>query len=288
MNDEPLFSGLLITRAPCARRPRRRTSAIALAAGLHLAILGSVVLAPFIVLEVMVPPKAMSSDILFRPPSRQGAGGDTLPASAIQKGTHGRPRGPARPADRRPPQSPARPESQPDAMPVTPPEPNPHPAIDSAADDAPQPSDPHADQGETPGDPGGRGDSPDGTLTGCSGCVGGDTGHGTRSRFGYDVVLDAGTPGPTPPVLIPATRSLPLYPDLARRARVQGTVVMMIVIQADGSVGEVEVVRAPDPVWGFDTAALQAVRHWRYTPALMHGLPVAVYAQVMVEFTLSR
>ena len=43
-----------------------------------------------------------------------------------------------------------------------------------------------------------------------------------------------------------------------------------------------------DQRWGFDLAAIDAVKQWRYQPALMNGAPVAAYIQIMVEFTLAR
>jgi protein TonB len=89
-------------------------------------------------------------------------------------------------------------------------------------------------------------------------------------------------------VIIPSSRKLPDYPDLARRARVEGTVILLIGIESDGRVGAVEVLRSPDPRYGFDLAAIEAVKQWRYRPALLGGRPVAVQANVMVEFTLSH
>jgi protein TonB len=61
-----------------------------------------------------------------------------------------------------------------------------------------------------------------------------------------------------------------------------------VVIEADGRVGEIQVLRSPDQRWGFDLAAIGAVKEWRYEPALMNDRPVAAYITVMVEFTLSR
>jgi protein TonB len=89
-------------------------------------------------------------------------------------------------------------------------------------------------------------------------------------------------------VVILGSRRLPDYPDLARRVRVEGTVVLLINIEGDGRVGAVEVLRSPDLRYGFDLAAIEAVREWRYRPALLDGRPVAVQATVMVEFTISR
>jgi protein TonB len=89
-------------------------------------------------------------------------------------------------------------------------------------------------------------------------------------------------------MLIVSSRALPKYPDIARRAGVQGTVVLLVVIDRDGRVGEIEVLRSPDPRFGFDLAAVEAVKQWRYRPALLGGRAVTVQASVMVEFTLSR
>jgi len=75
----------------------------------------------------------------------------------------------------------------------------------------------------------------------------------------------------------------PAYPELARRVRAQGTVILRIVIGREGAVEEVEVLRS-HPL--FDTAAIQAVRQWRYRPAVQAGRAVRVYQTVRVEFRL--
>ena len=95
-------------------------------------------------------------------------------------------------------------------------------------------------------------------------------------------------PGLIPPRIIPSSRALPQYPGVARRAGLQGTVILLVVVEADGSVGRIEVMRSPEQRWGFDLAAIDAVKEWRYRPALMNDRPVAAYIQVMVEFSLSR
>ena len=118
---------------------------------------------------------------------------------------------------------------------------------------------------------------------GCPGCIGtGPPGPGVDSPFGPM------TPGLVPPRIIPSTRALPQYPSAARRAGLLGTVILMIVVEADGSVGQIEVLRSPDQRWGFDLSAIDAVKQWRYEPAMMNGTAVAAYITVMVEFTLSR
>lgn len=45
---------------------------------------------------------------------------------------------------------------------------------------------------------------------------------------------------------------------------------------------------SPDPRFGFDLAAIEAVKQWRYRPAMLGRRRVAVQASVMVEFSLSR
>lgn len=95
--------------------------------------------------------------------------------------------------------------------------------------------------------------------------------------------LAALPPGADPPVLV--TRVDPRYPELAKRNLIEGEVVLRIVVEADGSVGRVDVVtKAPG---GLSEAATDAVRRWRYQPARVNGRAVAVYKLVKVRFTLS-
>lgn len=103
-----------------------------------------------------------------------------------------------------------------------------------------------------------------------------------------DGVYREGDPRLSLPRLIEASRILPAYPDIARRAHLQGSVLLRIIVRADGSVGAIEVVRSPDPRLGFDLAAIEAVKQWRYDPARLGPLPVAVQMSVMVEFVISR
>ncbi len=76
----------------------------------------------------------------------------------------------------------------------------------------------------------------------------------------------------------------PLFPPLARQARIQGTVRLQAVIAKDGSIQELQVL-AGHPL--LVQAALDAVRQWRYQPTLLNGEPVEVITTVDVVFTLS-
>jgi TonB family protein len=74
----------------------------------------------------------------------------------------------------------------------------------------------------------------------------------------------------------------PSYPPAARRAGLGGRVTLRAVVSVDGSVESVEVVTSTNSL--FDDAAVEAVRRWRYRPALMGGRPVRVYFSVTVDF----
>ena len=77
----------------------------------------------------------------------------------------------------------------------------------------------------------------------------------------------------------------PTYPPEAGRARVEGTVVLMAVIDKDGSVQDVRV-ESGLPLLA--QAAIDAVKQWRYRPYLLNGEPVEVDSRITINFTLSR
>jgi protein TonB len=75
----------------------------------------------------------------------------------------------------------------------------------------------------------------------------------------------------------------PVYPALARQARIQGNVVLHAIIGKDGRVGELEVVSG-HPL--LVQAALDAVKNWRYQPTQLNGDPVEVDTTITVSFVL--
>jgi len=79
-------------------------------------------------------------------------------------------------------------------------------------------------------------------------------------------------------------RIAPVYPPLARQARIQGTVVLKIVIDESGGVQNPQVVSG-HPLLA--PAAIEAVKKWRYMPYLLNGAPVEVETNVVVKFRLS-
>ncbi len=96
----------------------------------------------------------------------------------------------------------------------------------------------------------------------------------------------AGFGGVTYPVLIESTKVQPIYPELARKAKVTGSVILEAVVRKDGTVGGVKVLRSPGANLGFEESAMDAVRQWRYKPGVQNGRPVDVYFTIVVEFIL--
>jgi TonB family protein len=73
----------------------------------------------------------------------------------------------------------------------------------------------------------------------------------------------------------------PVYPAIARSARVAGVVTIEATIGPDGKVMDAKVVRS---VPLLDQAALDAVRQWEYMPTLLNGVPVPVVVSVTINF----
>ena len=77
----------------------------------------------------------------------------------------------------------------------------------------------------------------------------------------------------------------PVYPGIARNARIQGVVILEAVLDAHGRVESVRVLRS---IPLLDQAAVDAVQRWRFTAALLNGQPVPVVMTVTVNFTLQE
>jgi protein TonB len=77
----------------------------------------------------------------------------------------------------------------------------------------------------------------------------------------------------------------PEYPPLALAAHVEGTVIIECVINPQGQVVDLKVLRS---VPMLDDAAIAAVRQWVYRPTLINGIPVSAVMSVTVRFALSQ
>jgi protein TonB len=79
------------------------------------------------------------------------------------------------------------------------------------------------------------------------------------------------------------TKVPPVYPDMAREASVDGTVLVQALVGKDGKVKDTKVVKS---IPMLDAAAETAVKQWVFKPALSNNKPVAVWVAVPVRFTL--
>jgi protein TonB len=110
-------------------------------------------------------------------------------------------------------------------------------------------------------------------------------------NFSVDVAPPPPPAAPTHPLKIShwaegniIYRMQPLYPPLARQARVQGVVELRAIISKAGTIENLVVVRG-HPMLA--TAAIEAVRQWRYRPYLLNNEPIEVETEITVNFVLS-
>ena len=92
----------------------------------------------------------------------------------------------------------------------------------------------------------------------------------------------------TAATLKPCTDKNPLHLDAeyskqAEKAKINGLVVLAMVVGTDGRAHNISVVKAP-PGYGLDEEAVKAVEKWRFKPGRSAGKPVAVEVRVEVNF----
>ncbi|HTS38065.1 MAG TPA: energy transducer TonB [Candidatus Solibacter sp.] len=80
------------------------------------------------------------------------------------------------------------------------------------------------------------------------------------------------------------TKVAPIYPQLARQARIQGTVILKAFINKNGDVADLQLISG-HPMLA--PAAIEAVRQWKYRPYTLNGEPVDVETEIQINFTLS-
>ena len=134
--------------------------------------------------------------------------------------------------------------------------------------------------GSGDGPPGGMPDGVDGGIPGFGGGGSGTGGMGALSGLPSDSPVLLGS-DVTPPERILYVQ--PVYPEIARKSRAAGVVIMEIVVGRSGDVTEVKVLKS-HPL--FDAAAVEAVKRWKYKPAMLGEKPVRVYMTIRVEFNL--
>jgi protein TonB len=78
---------------------------------------------------------------------------------------------------------------------------------------------------------------------------------------------------------------MPAYPESAREEKVCGVVVLELVIDSGGSLGEIKTLESPDP--RLTEAAIEAIRQWQFEPARRAGgTALSVYFVLSTNFSL--
>lgn len=238
--------------------------------------------------KTLEPPKLVRLIFVAEPGPGGGGGGGGLrqpapPPKAERKGTSRLSSPiPKRPAPKRIEIAPAPP---PDPAPLDhkPLPPLVAPLAAAAADSRDRLGSLEQDAPESPVDsqgPGSGGGTGAGTGTGVGQGTGPGVGPGTGGGTGGGPYRPGS--GIQPPRLLREVR--PNYTEQARRAGLEGDVVLEIVVRHDGGVGDVRVVDRLG--MGLDEEAIRAVRQWRFAPAQRLGRPVDVLVEIAVEFRL--
>lgn len=137
--------------------------------------------------------------------------------------------------------------------------------------EAPKEADPSLDKGiAVYGDGAGDVAGLEGGTAG--GVAGGEVGGGGG------IPEDADLPVPS------SANAKPVYPQQALAAKQAGMVVLKVLILADGSVSDVQVLKGEEP---FVSAAVEAVKRWKYKPARYKGQPITVFRVIQIPFKLT-
>lgn len=89
------------------------------------------------------------------------------------------------------------------------------------------------------------------------------------------------------PASYAASNRKPDYPKLSQRFGEQGTTVLRVLVQSDGSAGEVQIKKSS----GYellDASARTALRSWRFNPATSDGKAIAEWYEIPIPFTLEN
>lgn len=254
------------------RQPGRRWVSLPVAVAIHFLALGSVTFASYWnVAEVPEPP---TNAVFFGLPAP--------PPMIIRRGSpEPRPQAPqapeTTPVEIKPDQTvqpdleriPDRPAGPVNVIP---------PAVDFSGFGDPNGSDTGSEEGvpwgSEEGVPDGTGDTPGGM-----GDSGGDPGPGPETSQATYLTAEMTRP-------VPIRKVQPRYTEAARRAGVQGVVILEAIIDERGNVSNVRVLRGLP--MGLDREAVEAVKQWKYRPALLNGRPVKVYFTLTADFTIQR
>jgi periplasmic protein TonB len=97
-------------------------------------------------------------------------------------------------------------------------------------------------------------------------------------------VYEAGSIGVSFPTLLKEVK--PAYTADAITNRIQGSVLLAVVVLPDGTVGDVSVLRSLDTTFGLDAQAVLAAKQWLFNPGMKDGAAVAVRVTIEMTFSL--
>jgi TonB family protein len=79
---------------------------------------------------------------------------------------------------------------------------------------------------------------------------------------------------------------MPAYPEVAKKAKLNGTVVLDAIIGKDGTMKNLSVASSSNPL--FNNSAIDAVRQWTYKPYLLNGNPTEVETTITVNYVIGK
>ncbi|MDP9121872.1 MAG: TonB family protein [Acidobacteriota bacterium] len=240
------------------RRRRRRLLVLTISLSLHLAALAGMLLAQAWQVGKLPPPEMNIVPLHFlQTPQEEGHGGKQRdPTPARRQPPQRRPQVPS---TSQPPEVPQLAPPTPSDAPVSPlPDADPSPAADLLDN----PSDTGKGEGKGPGTGTGWGD-----------------GNGAATGPVKDPPIEVTGEVVRPEILV---RVDPRYTEPGRKARVQGMVVVRATIDERGNVVDVSLLKGLP--MGLDREAVEAVRHWKFKPAMLYGQPVKVFFTLRVSF----
>ena len=104
-----------------------------------------------------------------------------------------------------------------------------------------------------------------------------------------DIKIDEDDPPDFVPVEktpVPVKQVQPVYPEIARRAGVEGVVWVKILVDKEGRAKKAVIAKSDAEI--FNDPALEAAKQWVFTPAMMNNGPVAVWAVIPFRFKLNK
>jgi len=259
--EDELFANSLVASNP-PKRTRRHQIGARVSLVLHFVALAAVILVPIYLPEQLPPQADLLVNLIYNPPPP--------PPPPLPKGSPIRPE-PLKPEAPKPVREDA-PKAQEFTAPIETPQPK---EAKLEPDKAVRPEDQFGSEtGSEFGVPEGMEGGVEGGVVG--GVPGGVLG-GVLGGTGTGPVLDYDSP----PRVIKTPR--PQYPQEAFVKKVEGTVIVEILIDSTGRVVRARILQS---VPLLDAAALQCVYQWVFQPAVKHGRPVATIAHAPVQFRI--